>query len=131
MRLTVLFTIALQLVLTLGHAHAAEPLPAGMVEIPNGASFAAHAEPPRTPMTRRRSLYITGGVLTAVGVAFAAVGIGFLVSGSMGKDKPGCDRNCQLDNGINEGIGGVMLGFGAPHLLVGGIVMLVASGESH
>jgi hypothetical protein len=107
-----------------GSAH-----PAGMIEIPNGASFERSRLPP--PMTKRRSLNITGTVVTIIGGVGAIVGGAFLIGGAVSDSHGGCraDFSCDLGAGIDMAFGEIILGVAVPHLVAGGILFFAASHE--
>jgi hypothetical protein len=109
-----------------------QPLPPGMIEVPNALVEPLRAAPPVT-LKRRRALFITGGVLVGVGALFTGLGAGLLVNGrqqiSACRRDPNPEFLCDLGGSINESVGEILLGAGAPHLVGGLITIAFGAGE--
>jgi hypothetical protein len=120
--LVLIFAVAVT-VPNAGCAHfAGPPPPTQMVEVTDGSIVPG--SPPhevKQPMTRRRALFISGGVLTVAGAVVTAVGVGIL-AGSQGQDDFGA--------AIGHGIGAFTLILGVPILLAGGALFAFGAGSN-
>jgi hypothetical protein len=100
-----------------------------MVEVTDGSIVPSPPPPPPpyAPMTRRRALLITGGVLTAVGAVTTAIGLGVYVRGRADEASEDCAHSgewlCGLGGQFEQGMGTGVMSVGIPHLAAGLIVI--------
>lgn len=108
---------------------ASEP-PPGMVEIPNGETFERPRVPLHVPMTRRRALFITGGVVAGVGVLLTVLGVaGILDANHQSANCSGADLSCGLGSLGEALVGYTILEIGLPHAVAGLILVGVGAGQ--
>ena len=121
---------------TVGCAHFTQPPPTAMVEVTDGSIVPGPPEAARAanerPMSKRRALFITGGVIAALGAVLTGIGAGLYVHGKQQQadSEAYCGAHpelyfCGFGDVFDTLPGAGMLGVGVPHL-VAGLSIIVA-----